>query len=98
MEVILNGLSNYDWEIIVSNFKSLSRNPFSEDYVAVSSICLGLKSQKNLYHFSLTVNTTDPKKADFSLSEIPAKLLQVISYFSSLKQLDNAYFEIHGLN
>jgi len=67
----------------------LSRNPFCEDYVAVSSICLGLKSQKNLYHFGLTVNTNDPKKTDFSLSEIPAKLLQTIPTLRSMALIDS---------
>ncbi len=65
---------------------SLSRNNFSDDYSAIGSICLGLKSQKNLHHFSLTVNTSDPKRTDFSLSEAPTKLLIVTILFNSFPQ------------
>jgi len=62
----------------------LSRNNFGDDYSAVNSICMGLKSQRSLHHFGLTVNTNDPKKADFSLSEGPTKLLVTMPSLRSI--------------
>lgn len=50
--------------------------------MAISAICLGIRAQKNIAHFGLTVNNSrdtkvDMKSSQFNLSENALRLLQV---------------------